>query len=183
MWKKPEPELPRAMPSTPSPAAAKPAQPTERATIGHSISIKGELSGAEDLMVHGFVEGTIDLKQNTVTVGKTGRVTAHIYGRIIHVEGEVVGDLFGTEQVIVHMTGHVKGNITAPRVSLEDGAKVKGIIDTGPNAVETSMTSSASQAKSEAAPSQDAQKDNKDKGSKKTGQNHHESAASPAALQ
>lgn len=124
--------------STPPPIdiAPKSVTPVERAAtadkaiIGPSISVKGEISGAEDILIQGTVDGTLNLKQNIVTVGKSGRVSANVYGRIIHVEGEVTGDCFGTEQVVVHKSGTVKGNITAPRVSLEDGARLKGTIDT-----------------------------------------------------
>ncbi len=103
---------------------------SDRAIIGPSITVKGEISGSEDLLVQGTIDGTLNLKQNVVTVGKSGRVNANVHGRIIHVEGEVTGDCFGTEQVIVHKSGTVRGNITAPRVSLEDGARLKGTIDT-----------------------------------------------------
>ncbi len=102
--------------------------------IGPSITIRGDLSGQEDLQVEGRVEGKINLKQNLVTVGAQGRVKADIYGRLIEVEGEVEGNLFGEEQVIVRQSGSVRGNITAPRVSLEDGANFKGTIDMDPEA-------------------------------------------------
>ncbi len=100
------------------------------ASIGASVSIKGEITGAEDIIIHGQVEGTINLKKNVVMVAKTGVVQAHIYGQIIHVEGEVNGDLHGSEQIIIHKSGNVKGNVSAPRISIEDGARLKGSIDT-----------------------------------------------------
>ena len=101
----------------------------EAATIGPSISIKGDLSGEEDLIVEGRVEGTIDLKQNNFTVGREGRVSASVRANTISVEGEVEGDLSGDEQVVVRRSGNVQGNINAPRVTLEDGCKFRGSID------------------------------------------------------
>ncbi len=101
----------------------------EKAVVGPSIKIKGELTGEEDLMIQGRVEGRIELKKNNVTVGQNGSVRADIYGKIISVEGEVEGDLFGEEKIIVRKSGTVRGNMTAPRVNLEDGAKFKGAID------------------------------------------------------
>ncbi len=101
----------------------------ESATIGPSISIKGDLSGEEDLVIQGRVEGKVDLKQNNVTIGKNGRVKADIYGKLISVEGEIEGNLFGLDQIVVRSSGNVRGNISAPRVTLEDGAKFKGSID------------------------------------------------------
>lgn len=100
------------------------------ATIGSSVSIKGEITGEEDVIIHGFVEGMVNLKKNVVMVAKTGRVQAHIYGQVIHVEGEVTGNLFGTDQIVIHKSGVVKGNVNAPRISIEDGARLKGSIDT-----------------------------------------------------
>ena len=102
----------------------------QRATIGASVSIKGEISGDEDILIEGGVEGTINLKQNAVTVAKTGKVKANITGVTIHVEGEVIGDLTGVEQIIVHKSGRVQGNISSPRISIEDGARVRGQLNT-----------------------------------------------------
>lgn len=99
------------------------------ATIGPSISIRGDLSGDEDLIIQGRVEGSVSLQQNNVTVGKEGRIRASICGRIITVEGHVEGDLNGEEKVIIRASGHVRGNIVSPRVTLEDGCRFKGSID------------------------------------------------------
>ena len=106
------------------PSAAK-----EPATIGPSISIRGDLTGEEDLVIDGRVEGTIDLQQNNLTVGEDGRVKANVRANTITVDGEVEGDLSGDEQVVIRRSGHVRGNITAPRVTLEDGCRFKGSID------------------------------------------------------
>jgi len=63
--------------------------------IGSSLSFKGEITGEEDLTVQGQVEGTIDLKKNHVTIGKTGRIKADVNGRSITIEGAgVVRGLF-----------------------------------------------------------------------------------------
>lgn len=113
----------------------------ERASIGPSISIKGEVTGAEDLLIEGVIEGKITLKDHSVTIGKNARVNADIFGKSIHVEGEVIGNLFGAEYVVVHASGYVRGDITAPRLSLEDGARLKGSIDTDPRA-ENALTKS-----------------------------------------
>ncbi len=122
----------------------------ENATIGPSISIKGDLTGEEDLLIQGRVEGKVDLKQNNVTIGKNGRVKADIFGKLVTVEGEVEGNLFGQDQIIVRGTGDVRGNISAPRVSIEDGAKFKGSIDMGSKPGEKPRASTAPESKSPA---------------------------------
>ncbi len=80
-------------------------------------------------MIHGRVEGKINFKQHNVTVGKNGRVKADIVGKIISIEGEVEGNVYGEDKIIIRRSGTIRGNITAPRVNLEDGSKFKGSID------------------------------------------------------
>ena len=138
IWKKSESDelLPAPPPQPPpqyqpSPAAAPRPQPPvkERALIGSSIEIKGDLRGAEDLLIEGKLEGKIELRQNSVTIGKAGRVRADIFGRSIVVLGEVDGNLHAEEQIILRQACSVRGNLTAPRVALEEGSSFKGNID------------------------------------------------------
>lgn len=127
----PRPATPAA-PTTsasPAPAAGEPPRRGERATIGPSIFIKGDLTGDEDLVIEGRVEGKVDLKQNNVTIGRDGRVKADVYGRVVIVEGEVDGNVFAQEQALLRQAGAIRGNISAPRVVLEDGSRFKGSID------------------------------------------------------
>lgn len=129
----PAPGAPRPTPSapmtsTPGPSA-EPRRSSDRATIGPSIIIKGDLSGGEDLVIEGRVEGKVDLKQHNVTVGRSGRVKADIFGKVVTIEGEVDGNVFAQEQAILRQAGAIRGNITAPRVILEDGSRFKGSID------------------------------------------------------
>jgi cytoskeletal protein CcmA (bactofilin family) len=139
MWKKsesiedPNPQTspaPQAAPPS-TPRAAVMAQPA-RAVIGSTISIKGDLIGEEDLLIEGRVEGKVEFRRHSVTVGKNGRIKADIHGKTITVEGTVEGNLFGEEQLIVRQSGTVRGNIVSPRVALEDGSNFKGSIDMSP---------------------------------------------------
>jgi cytoskeletal protein CcmA (bactofilin family) len=135
-WKRTESETQE--PTSYSPVPPSPAAPSggrrERAVavIGSSISIQGDLSGEEDLTIHGRVDGKVDVKGNSVTIGESGRVKADVYGKTIIVEGQVDGNLFGGDQIVLRSSGHVRGNLTAPRVALEDGAQFKGAIDMEP---------------------------------------------------
>jgi len=132
MWKKPE--LDQATnttrPAPPQPRVSAPT-PLEGATIGPSISIRGEVSGDEDLVIRGRVDGSVNLKEHSVTIGRDGHVHAEVHARVIEVEGRLEGDVHGMEQVIVRASGDVKGNLNAPRVSLEEGCRFKGSIDMG----------------------------------------------------
>lgn len=111
--------------------AAPPPSAAERATIGRSITIKGEVTGDEDLLIQGRVEGSVDLKQHSVTVGPEGEVKASIVGRVVTIEGRVEGNLSADEQVILRSASSVEGDISAPRVVLEDGARFRGGVDMG----------------------------------------------------
>jgi cytoskeletal protein CcmA (bactofilin family) len=77
------------------------------------------------------VDGSVTLKQHAVTVGPEGEVKADIGARVITVEGTVEGNLSAQEQVILRGSARVQGNITAPRVVLEDGASFRGGVDMG----------------------------------------------------
>jgi cytoskeletal protein CcmA (bactofilin family) len=145
MWKKSESEelhpQPMPMPQATSISAQKSQTPQakERAMIGSTISIKGDLTGEEDLLIEGRLEGKIELRHNSVTIGKNGHIKADIFGKVITVDGTVEGNLYGEEQLIVRHCGTVRGNITAPRVALEDGCNFKGSIDMSPK--DTSIVS------------------------------------------
>ena len=128
MWKKTD--IPQSSSNFISPKVAK--KNTEKsAVIGVSIHIKGNIIGEEHLLIHGQVEGQIKLEGNDLTVGSQGRVKADIHAKVISVEGNVRGNLFGEEKIVIRNTGNVKGNLIAPRVSLEEGATFKGSIDMG----------------------------------------------------
>ena len=113
---------------------SKPITPSREnaAAIGASIRIRGDVTGDENLIIQGHVEGTIKVQGHNVTISKTGKVKANIEANQIIVEGELQGDMLGDEKVIIRDTGNVHGNIIAPRVTLEDGAMFKGSIEMEP---------------------------------------------------
>lgn len=104
----------------------------EAAVIGPSIHINGDLHGEEDLIIEGEVKGTVHLKNNRLTIGSHGKVTADVYAHTIFVDGFIEGDIYGAEQISIRKSAQMQGNITAPRVSLEDGARFKGAIEMDP---------------------------------------------------
>jgi cytoskeletal protein CcmA (bactofilin family) len=104
----------------------------EFALIGPTITIKGEISGNENLEIQGKLEGTVSMKEHRVTVGQKGRVKADIHAKAIHIAGEVEGNLMGEDEVVLRESGRLLGNITAARVTLEDGSNFKGSIDMEP---------------------------------------------------
>lgn len=130
MWNKREEESIRAIAApqaaTPPPAAG---ERREQAIIGASISIVGDVTGGEDLTILGKVEGKIALPKNSVTVGQSGRIVADIQAKVVSVAGEVRGNLVASEQIVIRKTATMLGNLTAPRVGLEDGCCFRGSVE------------------------------------------------------
>jgi cytoskeletal protein CcmA (bactofilin family) len=105
--------------------------PTEQASIGKSLVIKGEVIGAESLYIEGRVEGSINLSgaANRVTVGKSGVVVADLTAREIVIMGKVNGNLVATDRVEIRGDGWLSGDVVTHRINIEDGAYFKGSID------------------------------------------------------
>ena len=99
------------------------------ATVGKNLIIKGTVSGSEDLYVDGEVEGAIDLKENNITIGPNGKVSASLHARDIVVLGRVKGNVRAIERLEIRKTGSLVGDIVTARVVIEDGAYFKGSID------------------------------------------------------
>ncbi len=113
-------------------ASSIPANSERAAVIGPGIHVNGDISGDENLIIEGKIDGKIRLGAHQVDIGQSGRVNADITAKIIKIAGEVRGDLTATEKVIILRSGNVHGNIVAPRMTLEDGAIFKGSIDMDP---------------------------------------------------
>jgi cytoskeletal protein CcmA (bactofilin family) len=147
MWK---PNQQGSSPQTPSPEPTRPAAPQaptsyepaartstaaaqpvsgDQATIGKSLVVKGEVTGSESLYIDGKVEGAINLPGNRVTVGRNGHVAANITAREIVVLGKVRGNMTASDRVDIRSEGSLTGDVTAQRISIEDGAFFKGGID------------------------------------------------------
>ena len=146
MWKRKEDEdttpVPQLGPSGSAfnPAASAPPRPAEPArseslrsnevaTIGKSVVVKGELSGSEDLVVDGEVDGSIALHGQNLTVLPNGRVRANIEAGNVIVHGRVDGDIHASDRVELLKSASLTGNISTARILIEDGAFFKGTID------------------------------------------------------
>jgi cytoskeletal protein CcmA (bactofilin family) len=102
---------------------------TDIAHIGKSVVIKGELSGSEDLYLDGEVEGSIELRDHSLTIGPNGHVRANINAKEVIVQGKVEGNITGTDRVELRKSAVQVGDIATQRVVIEDGAYFKGGID------------------------------------------------------
>src|ERR1700732_1235308 len=100
--------------------------PVEQATIGRTLVIKGELSGADALYIDGRIEGKIHMPDNRVTIGRNGSVQANITAREVVVMGKVNGNIECSDRVDIRSEGSVTGEVSTVRISVEDGAVLKG---------------------------------------------------------
>jgi cytoskeletal protein CcmA (bactofilin family) len=97
--------------------------------IGKSIVIKGEISASDPVYIYGCVEGTIHAPAQRVTIGKEGKAKADISAREVVIMGDVCGNLDAGYRVEIRSNGSLTGDLAAPRVCIEEGASLKGVID------------------------------------------------------
>jgi cytoskeletal protein CcmA (bactofilin family) len=126
------------------------------ANIGKSVIIKGELSGSEDLYLDGQVEGSIELREHSLTIGPNARLSANIFAKDVSIQGKVDGNITGFNRVELKKTAVLTGNIETQRIVIEDGAFFKGNIEIRKNEPAKSpaapATASAPQTSAPAAP-------------------------------
>jgi len=102
---------------------------SQESVIGKSIVVKGEIAASGPLYVYGKVEGLINAPAHRVTIGESGKVKADIGAREIVVLGDVRGNLDGGCRVEIRGNGSLTGNLTADRLSVDEGAALKGSIE------------------------------------------------------
>jgi cytoskeletal protein CcmA (bactofilin family) len=127
-----------------APAAETAVVPLSRTTskISSGLKINGELSGDSDLYVDGEVHGKIRMGNTRVTVGPNGRVQADIEAREIVIDGNVQGNLKASESAHFGASSRVSGSVLTPRIGIDDGARLRGKVETTP-ATPTRVSSTA----------------------------------------
>lgn len=99
--------------------------------IGKSVTIRGEISGSEDLYLDGSVEGTITLPENRLTVGPNAHILADLSVGDISVQGHIEGNIRASGRVELRQTAIVHGDIFTSRLSIEEKASIQGKVDVG----------------------------------------------------
>jgi cytoskeletal protein CcmA (bactofilin family) len=101
----------------------------DRSLIGESVMIKGELISDEDVIIQGGVDGIIYLKNNSLALGPHALIKATLFVKSMVAQGEVNGDVYASDQVVLKKPCHHTGNIHAPRISIESGAMLMGDVE------------------------------------------------------
>ncbi len=97
--------------------------------VGQSVSIKGELSGSEDMTLHGRLEGRVSLPDHMLTVGPQAAVKADIAARAVVVKGAVTGNVTASEKLEIQQNGSVMGDVVSPRLVIADGGSLQGKVE------------------------------------------------------
>src|ERR1700733_11561518 len=100
-----------------------------RTLIGKSLILKGEVTGMEAMHIEGRVEGSIVLPGQTITVGRNGQTEAALTANEIVVFGQVRGKCEASDHLDIRSEGSISGDAIVSRISIADGAFVKGNID------------------------------------------------------
>jgi cytoskeletal protein CcmA (bactofilin family) len=108
---------------------SKPSTADDRATISKSLRIKGEIIASESLYIEGDVEGAIIQSDNRVTISHNAHVSANITAREVVIFGKVRGNIYASDRVDLRSEGSLSGDVTAERISIGEGAFLKGGID------------------------------------------------------
>jgi cytoskeletal protein CcmA (bactofilin family) len=111
----------------PSPTAA-PDESADRTFIARPSKFEGRLTGSGEIIVNGSVNGIID-GSGTVRIADQGRVEANVHGKTVKIAGTVAGDITADERIELEPSARVDGNITAPRILIQDGASFKGQVN------------------------------------------------------
>ena len=99
------------------------------ANIGHTVTIKGEISSGEPLSIAGRVEGRVDASGHDVSVEPGGRVDGDLTAATITVSGAVKGSLLAEKRMDLRNTAEVEGDLSAPTLAIAEGAYVLGKVE------------------------------------------------------
>jgi cytoskeletal protein CcmA (bactofilin family) len=141
MWERRKEDVTVKPPPSAPPAAQQPAgyaQPAQRfeatpartgATIGKSVTIKGEIYSEEDLYLDGEVEGVLELAGHKLTIGPNGKVASNVRAREVIIQGTIRGNVEAQQKITIRKEGSLVGDIKTAGIIIEDDAYFKGSID------------------------------------------------------
>jgi cytoskeletal protein CcmA (bactofilin family) len=151
MLQSPEPKFSsNAVPPANTYTPVKPAASLDQATIGRSLVIKGEITGSEALFIDGRVEGSINFPDNRVTVGRNGFVGANINAKEVVIMGKVQGNVECADRLDIRSEGVLSGDVITHRISVEEGAMIKGGVEVRNPEKKDQKSQSQNQSKQEA---------------------------------
>ena len=100
------------------------------AWVGQSVVFKGELLSAEDMVLDGQVEGAINVRDHSLTIGPDADIRADIVGKIVIIRGRVKGKIIASEKIQLCETASVEGDVSSQKIVIADGARLEGRLET-----------------------------------------------------
>ncbi len=94
--------------------------------VGHGTSLSGDTTFQMMLRVDGHLTGTVSSDGGTLIVGNSGQLDANVAVGTANVNGTINGDVSATEKIHLGRSAKVVGNITTPKLVIEDGALFEG---------------------------------------------------------
>ena len=99
--------------------------------IGSSVIVTGDVNSTEDLVIDGQVHGSIGIGDRNLTIGQSATIVADLAAKSVVISGNVTGSVTGLTRVELKSTAKVDGDITSPKLVMEDGAALSGKVNTG----------------------------------------------------
>lgn len=95
--------------------------------IGAKSVVQGKLSGEDDYVIYGRVEGDGDVK-GTVVVQTEGRWTGNLTADNVIICGQVEGDVCARVKLEITASARVQGNLKGQSIAIAEGAMFEGEI-------------------------------------------------------
>ena len=96
--------------------------------IGSSITIEGEITSDEAVVVQGSVKGKLS-SQQAVFVENSASIEADVEADAVEISGVLTGNIEAKARVEIKAEGKMIGDVKSPRILIADGALFKGSID------------------------------------------------------
>ena len=96
--------------------------------IGQGITIEGEVTADEEVIVQGTIRGKLTT-QDSVVVEPGATIEADITAAAVVVGGNLTGDVSASDRVDLQAGGKLIGDVKAARLTIADGASFKGNVD------------------------------------------------------
>jgi cytoskeletal protein CcmA (bactofilin family) len=101
---------------------------TSFSRLGSATNFKGELTCQEDVIIEGTFQGKIDSTGHSIHIEKEAHIKADIRGKNIAIMGHVSGNISATNKIFIGKGAFMNGDLSAPRISIQEGAKLKGTV-------------------------------------------------------
>jgi cytoskeletal protein CcmA (bactofilin family) len=98
-------------------------------TNGQTIVIKGEISGAEDLVIAGRVEGKIKLDGCVLTLAPGSQVVGDVAAGTVIVSGQIEGTLIASKRLEARATAVIEGELSTPVLLVAEGAQLVASVE------------------------------------------------------